>query len=112
KDVVRSFAVRGGLGPALQALAALPGIQCVVGREAAELARTTGGYQVRTSRGELIQARRVALAVPPDAARRLLAPAFPGLAGRLAHIETRLVRSLGLVLRDSLPQIPRLTGLV
>jgi len=112
KDVVRSFAVRGGLGPAVQALAGLPGIHCALGREALELTRTAGGCQVRTSLGETIQTRMVAVATPPDAARALLAPAFPGLASLLGRIETRTVKSLGLVLGDPLPHLPRLAGLI
>jgi len=112
KDVVRSFAVRGGLGPAVQALAGLPGIHCALGREAVGLTRTADGCQVRTSLGETIQAGLVAVATPPDAARTLLAPAFPELARFLGRIETRTVQSLGLVLRDPLPRLPRLAGLI
>jgi protoporphyrinogen oxidase len=112
KDVVRSFAVRGGLGPAVQALGRLPGIHCALDREVVALERAGAGFQLRTGRGETVQARRVALALPPDAARALLAPAFPELAGRLARIETRQVKSLGLVFRDPLPHLPRLAGLI
>jgi protoporphyrinogen oxidase len=112
KDVARSFAVRGGLGPAVQALGRLPGIHCALERTAVELLRTADGFQVRTSRGETVQARRVAVAVPADAAAALLAPAFPETAGLLGQIETRTVKSLGLVFRDPLPHLPRLTGLI
>ena len=112
KDVIRSFAVRGGLGPAVQALAALPGVHCAPGREALELSRAGSGYQVRTSLGETVQARHVALAAPADAASRLLAPGFPGLSAHLGRIETRTVKSLGLVFRDPLPHLPRLAGLI
>jgi len=112
KDVVKSFAVRGGLGPAVQALAELPGIHCALDREVVALTRTDGVYQVRTGQGETIQARRVAVAVPADAARTLLAPAFPEYAGMLGRIETRIVKSLGLVFRDPLAHLPRLAGLI
>jgi hypothetical protein len=112
KDVARSFAVRGGLGPAVQALGRLPGIHCALERAAVELLRTPEGFQVRTSRGETVQARRVAVAVPADAAAALLAQAFPETAGLLGRIETRTVKSLGLVFRDPLPHLPRLTGLI
>jgi oxygen-dependent protoporphyrinogen oxidase len=112
KDVVKSFAVRGGLGPAVQALAALPGIRCAVDREAAEVARAGDGFTVRTVQGDLIHARRVAVAAPADAASRMLAAGFPGLSAQLAKIETRTVKSLGVVFDDPLPRLPRLTGLV
>ena len=108
KDVVKSFAVRGGLGPAAQALGGLPGVHLALGRAAVELR----GTAVRTARGETIQARRVALAVPPDAAGALLAADFPELAGLVGRIETRTVRSLGLVFRDPLAHLPRLAGLI
>ena len=112
KDVARSFAVRGGLGPAVQALAGLPGIHCALGREAVELVKTAEGFQVRTSLGETVQAGLVAMAAPADAARTLLAPVFPDLARLLGRMETRTVKSLGLVLRDPLPNLPRLAGLI
>jgi len=112
KDVVKSFAVRGGLGPAAQALGRLPGIHLAVGRAAEELRAAAGGCQVRTSLGETVRARRVALAVPPDAAAALLAPDFPALAELAGRIETRTVRSLGLVFRDPLAHLPRLAGLI
>jgi protoporphyrinogen oxidase len=112
KDVAKSFAVRGGLGPAVQALGRLPGIHLAPGREAVELLKTAGGFQVSTSLGEIVQARRVAMAAPADAAKALLAPAFPDLAGLVGRIETRTVKSLGLVFRDPLAHLPRLAGLI
>jgi hypothetical protein len=112
KDVARSFAVRGGLGPAVQALGRLPGIHLAVDRAAVALARNAGGFQVLTSLGETVQAGRVAVAVPADAAAALLAQGFPETAGLLGRIGTRRVQSLGLVFRDPLAHLPRLTGLI
>ena len=112
KDVLRSFAVRGGLGAAAQALAGLPGVHCGLDRAAVELTRTTGGFQVRTSLGETIRATRVALATPADAAAALLGTEFPELAGLVGRIETRTVKSLGVVVRDPLAHLPRLAGLI
>jgi protoporphyrinogen oxidase len=112
KDLPRSFAVRGGLGPAVQALADHPGIHCALERVAVGLARIGEHCQVRTARGETFQVRRAAVATPPDAAARLLAPAFPEAAALLGRIGTRTVKSLGLVFRDPLPRLPRLAGLI
>lgn len=112
KEVLRSFAVRGGLGPAAQALADHPDIHLGTGREAVALERVDGGYRVRTSLGETIQARRVALAVPAPAARALAEPLFPEVAALLARIAVRTVKSLGLVVADPLPHLPRLAGLI
>ena len=50
-----------------------------------ELRRSGPGFQVRTRGGASIQARRVALAVPAEAASRLLAADFPELAEHLAR---------------------------
>lgn len=112
KDIIRSFAVRGGLGPAVQALAGLPGIRCALGREAVALSRAGDGFQVLTSLNETVRARRVAVAVPADAAAALLAPSCPELGALLGRIETRRVKSLGLVFRDPLPHLPRMAGLI
>ena len=112
KDLPRSFAVRGGLGPAVRALADLPGIRLAAEREAVALERTAQGWQVRTRGGETIQARHAALAAPADAAARLLAPVLPEAAALLGRIGIRSVKSLGLVFRDPLPLLPRLAGLI
>jgi protoporphyrinogen oxidase len=112
KDVVKSFAVRGGLGPAAQALGRLPGIHCALDQGAVALQPTAGGFQVRTSQAETIQAARVALAVPPDAGAALLGPSFPALAAHLGRVATRSVQTLGLVFGDPLAHLPRLTGLI
>lgn len=112
KDVARSFAVRGGLGAAAQALVRLPGVHCALERPVVELRRTATGFAVRTGLGETVQARRLAVAVPPDAAAALLAPAFPELAALVGRIQVRTVKSLGLVFRDPLAHLPRLAGLI
>lgn len=122
KDVLRSFAVRGGLGPAVQALAALPGIHCVLDREAVAVTRSSpdgptsepdsAGFTVRTDQGESFQARHLALATPAPEAARLLGPDWPGIAGLLARIQTRRVQTLGVVFQDPQAHLPRLTGLV
>jgi protoporphyrinogen oxidase len=112
KDVLRSFAVRGGLGAAAQSLAAQPGIDLALGRGAAALERNGEGFQVRTQDGAEFTCRFAAVATPADAASGLLAGAFPELAAHLGRMETRLVRSLGVLFADPLPAVPRLAGLV
>jgi protoporphyrinogen oxidase len=112
KDVLRSFALREGLGGAARTLAEQPGIECLTGQEAVNLERTGDGFMIRLRSGKVIQARHLALAVPADAARILLAGAFPEAAALLGQIETRTVRSLGVVFSVPLAHLPRLTGLV
>ena len=112
KDVARSFAVRGGLGPAVQALAGHPGVTCVPDCEVTAVSRVPEGFQVRTARGETVQVRRLAMAVPPDAAASLLAEAAPATAALLGRFETRVVKSLGVVFGDPLAHVPRLAGLI
>jgi len=54
----------------------------------------------------------VALAAPAPAGARLLAGLYPEVARLLGRIETRTVRSLGVVFRDPLAHLPRLAGLI
>jgi len=112
KDVLRSFAVRGGLGAAAQALAQGPGIHLALERQAVDLRRTEDGFRLGTGRGETVTARKLAVATPPDAAAALLAAAFPDTAALLERIPTCTVKSLGLVFGDPLPHVPRLAGLI
>lgn len=112
KDVLRSFALRGGLGGAARNLAAQPGITCVTGQEAVALERSGEGFTVSLKSGNVIQAGHVALAVPANAARSLLSASFPDTAALLGRIDTRTVRSLGVVFGAPLAHVPRLTGLI
>jgi protoporphyrinogen oxidase len=112
KDVARSFAVRGGLGPAVQALADHPRITCFKGDEATGVSAGAPGYRIRTASGAGFTARRLAVAVPPQAAAGLLVETFPAVAEQLGRIGTREVKSLGLVFKDPLAQVPRLAGLI
>jgi len=112
QDVPRSFAVRGGLGPAVQALAGLPGIHCRLGEGAVAVTRTEAGFEVRGSRGQRFRSRWLALAAPAAVAQGLLAEAQPATAGLLGRIEARVVKSLGVVFRSPLAQLPRLAGLI
>ena len=54
----------------------------------------------------------MALAVPAPAARALAEPLFPQVAALLGRIAVRTVKSLGLVVADPLPRLPRLAGLI
>jgi protoporphyrinogen oxidase len=113
KDVARSFALRGGLGPAVQTLGDHPLIQRALDREATAVTLGPHGeYLVHTAQGEVCTARRVALAVPAQAAAGLVAGSFPALAGQLGRMETKVVRSLGVVFRNPLAHLPRLAGLI
>lgn len=99
KDIVRSFGLIGGLGTLTDALAASPTLSVLTGCAATLLDRLPDNtVRVTSADGRVFDARRVALAVPPDVGARLTAPDFPALADALGNIATTTVESLGVTL--------------
>lgn len=99
KDIVRSFSLIGGLGTLTDALAASPTLSVLTGCAATRLDRLPDNtVRVTTADGQVFDARRVALALPPDVGARLVAPDFPALAEALGKITTTTVESLGVTL--------------
>lgn len=99
KDIVRSFGLVGGLGTLTDALAASPALSVLTGCAATRLERLPDEtVRVSTADGRVFDARRVALALPPDAAARLTAADYPALSEALGRIATTTVESLGVTL--------------
>lgn len=112
RDVLRSFTLRGGLQRAVEGALRHPGIETRVGLGAERLERTLGGFVATLSDGTRIETRALALAVPPRAATKLLAPLTPGLAAVLQRIGVARVDSLGFAVRAERLALPFATFLI
>ncbi len=94
----RSFGVEGGLQTVCDAMAEADGVEVRQGITVKALSRVAGGFAVETADGTTVKAERVALAVPPNVAARLLAAEYPEVARLLETIETVEVESVGVSL--------------
>lgn len=106
KDVPRSFTLQGGLQSLALGLADHPNLLHHAKADARAIRRDgDGGFVVSVAGGDL-SAPRVALAVPPDAAARLLADVLPEAAAAAARVATCAVRTLGVAVRREDTPLP------
>ncbi len=87
KEVMRSFTGPAGIQSFSDAIQEQGGISYRTEAAVVELMREGDGFLLRLADGEELEAERIALAVAPDAAARLLAPVLPEAAEVVAGIE-------------------------
>lgn len=110
----RSFTFAGGLSSLLGALAApRPELTVTCDAEVVSLGPLAGGgFRLRTGRGAEIEARALALACPPDQARRLVGPLHPDVAAHLPVSEVAAIESQGVVVEAERCPLPPVAGIV
>ncbi len=111
QDIPRSYTFEGGLATLAEGLAAGTAFELGTGVEIQGVARTDGGFELATGQGALA-CRRLALAVPPWEAARLVEPAYPELARSLARIAPADVESLAVALPREAVRLPEVAGLI
>ena len=111
-DVARSFTLRGGLGGAIDAMAARPGVETQTSALVREVRKQGAGYQVRLQDGRAFEAPVVCLAVPPSMAAAMLRADFPELSGELARIHMAALETVGVVVRTEKVKLPEMAFLV
>ncbi len=87
KEVMRSFTGPAGIQSFSDAIAGQDGIVCRAGVAVTELSREGDGFLLRLANGVELEAGRVALAVPPGVAARLLSTVLPEAAEAAGGIE-------------------------
>lgn len=112
KDVVKSFTLDGGLGAVAAAMAAVPGVECRTSAPVREVRRRDAGFEVRLSDGSAMEARVVAVAVPPSMAAALLRADFPDVAGELGRIGMAATETYAVVVRRDQVKLPEMAFLV
>ncbi len=106
KELPRSFTMQSGLQSIVDALAEHDGIRVETGVEITSVEHD-GGYHATAMDGQVFEAARLALAVPPNMAARLAAAIYPELSSVLGGIGTARVETVGVtVARDKLALEP------
>jgi UDP-galactopyranose mutase len=98
KEFPRSFGIDGGLQTVCDAAARLRGVTVETGVAVAAVAPRDGGFAVTTADGRTLEAPRVAVAAPIDAAAAMLRDGFHELASAMSRVSTVTVDSVGVVL--------------
>jgi UDP-galactopyranose mutase len=98
KEFPRSFGVDGGLQTVCEAVARVPGVTVERGAGVTAVAPRGDGFAVTTSDGRTLEAPRVAIAAPPDAAAAMLRDGFHELSSAIARVSTVAVETVGVVL--------------
>ncbi len=98
KEFPRSFGIQGGLQTVCEAAAKVDGVTVQTGAEVRAVAPRGAGFAVTLADGRTLEAPRVAVASPPDAAAALLRDGFHEVASAIARVGTVAVESVGVVL--------------
>ncbi len=98
KEFPRSFGIEGGLQTVCEAAAKVDGVTVETGVEVRAVAPRGDGFAVTTADGRTLEAPRVAVASPPDAASAVLRDGFHEVSSAIARVRTVGVESVGVVL--------------
>ncbi len=98
KEFPRSFGIQGGLQTVCEAAAKVPGVTVETGVAVTAVAPRGGGFAVTTADGRTLEAPRVAVAAPPDAAAAMLRDGLHEVASAISRVATVSVESVGVVL--------------
>ncbi len=112
KDVLRSFTLKRGLQTAVERALARPGVAVRTNASAKGVERSSRGFVVALESGERLEASKLALALPPQAAARLLAGVAPELAALAARLKEAELDTLGFAVRAERVQVPTATFLI
>jgi protoporphyrinogen oxidase len=112
KDVSRTFTIDAGLQTLIDALAERPGVALRTGAEVTSIEPSGESFGVAASDGSRLEARWLALALPPSEAARLLGPVHPELAAALGRIATVTLESVGVVVAKQKLELPAVAGIV
>ncbi|HEX9050817.1 MAG TPA: FAD-dependent oxidoreductase [Anaeromyxobacter sp.] len=94
----RSFGIRDGLQTVCEAAARVPGVTVETGVAVTAVAPRGDGFAVTTADGRTLEAPRVAVAAPVDAAAAMLRDGFHEVASAVSRVSTVAVESVGVVL--------------
>ncbi|MCM8855044.1 MAG: FAD-dependent oxidoreductase [Candidatus Thiodiazotropha sp.] len=110
KEIVRSYTGPEGLQTFVEGIAA--GLDIRLQSPVIDIQRDKGRYNVMLDEGEVIEATKVAFAVAPDVAAKILAGSMPELTARLHEIEMAEIESQAVLLQADQVKLPLLAGII
>ena len=112
KDVIKAFTFADGLSVIPAAIAGQDRLQIRTGQSITAIVSDQGGFRVVTAGASEVTCDYLTLAVPPDAAARLLPAGFDGARDAIGTIGMAEIETLTLALRSADMELPALAGLI
>ena len=109
--VVKSYTFEGGTGAIVDAIKSA-GVETEVDARVTSIARQGEGWLVELDGGRRLEAARLALAVDPATAAKLVATVRPELAAALARLKTVTLDSIGVVVDKGATSLPEMAFVV
>lgn len=111
KSAPRKYTYPGGLQALLETIVRGAGFEAHLQMAVTRLERQSGGFRVEAG-AQVWRCAQLLLAVPADAAARLLRPAWPELASRLEQFPVVEVPAIGVVVEGTRTRLPQVAGLI
>ncbi len=112
KDVIKAFTFAAGLSAIPAAIAAQDRLQVRTGQTITAIVPDQSGFRVIADGAGEVTCNYLTLAVPPDAAARLLPAGFDGARHAIGAIAMAQIETLVLAFRSADLQLPALAGLI
>jgi len=112
KEILRSYTGPAGLQPLVDRIAAQPGMNVRTGSLVSNLELTERGYCISVEGMDPVYTQRIALAVSPDIAARLLPGVSPQLLEPLSKIQMAEMESVAVLLDKESLTLPPLAGII
>lgn len=111
KSAPRKFTYPGGLQALLERIVRGAGCETRLDTAVTAIERRSGGFHVRAD-GQTLTCAQLLLAVPVDAAARLLRASWPELASRLEQFVMVEIPAVGVVVQATRTSLPPVAGLI
>ncbi|MEN8179180.1 MAG: FAD-dependent oxidoreductase [Pseudomonadota bacterium] len=112
KEIIRSYTGPEGLQSFVNGIVSQPGLEVRVDSPVTQIEQTEDGYRVSTESGQAIETSRLALAIPPDVAARLLQSSLPQLAEPISQIQMVEIESVAVLLKADTLELQPLAGII
>ncbi|MCF6282396.1 MAG: FAD-dependent oxidoreductase [Candidatus Polarisedimenticolaceae bacterium] len=112
KEIMRSFTAEGGLEQFVRAIADQPGIEVRTRVAVTAIEKLTDGYQLQLDDGTQLVAEKLALAIAPDLAARLLQPVLPAVTELLQEIEMAEIESCSVLIEKQYLKLAPMAGII
>jgi protoporphyrinogen oxidase len=112
KDIMRSFTADGGLEHFVARIAGQPGIEVRTSVAVSAIEKIEDGYRLQMDDETVIEADKLALAIAPDLAARLLEPILPAVSALLQQIEMVEIETISVLIKKQYLKLEPVAGII
>lgn len=112
KEMPRKFSFKGGLSSMINAIIAQDKLPVLTNTEVTGITRNAGMYQLRTAKGELLQARDIAIATNPQTSAQILEDIAPEIGRQLKTIPLSYSETLTVVIEKNKLGLQPVAGII